>query len=107
MAADIALKLGQSADIPFELFDEGGDPLDLTGATVALVIASRGARLQRTGTPDSPAALGTGVFTFAPADYSMLRVGVYAFEIWVVVAGINTPVRSGTLEVVDVPQVAT
>lgn len=106
MAADIALKLGQSADVPFELLDEAGAALDLTGSTVALVIASRGARLQRNGTQDSPASLGTGVFTFTPADYSMLRVGVYAFEIWVVAGGLNTPVRTGTLEVVDVPQVA-
>jgi hypothetical protein len=105
MAADIALKLGQSADVPFALFDAAGAALDLTSAAVSLVIASRGTRLQRAGTLDSPATLGTGKFTFTPSDYGVLRVGPHTFELWVVIGAIKTPVLTGTLEVLDVPQV--
>ncbi len=106
--ADITLKRGQTATIDLAVFaSNGSSPLDLTPYDdVVLVIGGTGSRhrLELVATLDSPLTLGTGSFAVAVADYAALREGPYVFEIWLRQGSARFPVRSGTLEIVDVPQ---
>lgn len=103
--ADISLKRGQTGSVTFAIVDDDNVAYDLTGFTVTLVIATR-QRFERVGVVDSPASAGLGSFAFTESDYDKLRVGEYVFEIWATDVSNALPVRSGTLEVVDVPQLA-
>lgn len=109
--ADITLKRGQAATIDLVVYDtDGSSPLDLSAYDdVVLVVGGTGSRhrLEIVATLDSPLTLGTGSFAVATADYAALREGPYVFEIWLRQSTERFPVRSGTLEVVDVPQPTT
>ena len=103
--ADIRLKRGQTGSATFAILTDAGAAFDLTGFTVTLVVA-KGQRFERAAVLDAPETLGTGSFAFAAADYDKLRPGEYVFEVWAVDVDDSLPVFSGTLEVVDVPQLA-
>lgn len=102
--SDIRLKRGQTGSATFTLLTSAGAAFNLTGFTVTLCIATR-QRFERVAVLDAP-ALGTGSFNFVDADYEKLRPGEYVFEVWATDASNTLPVLSGTLEVVDVPQLA-
>ena len=101
----IQLKRGQTGSATFTLLTDAGAPFNLAGFTVTLCIASR-QRFERVATIDAPSTLGTGSFDFVEADYEKLRPGEYVFEVWATDSSNTLPVFSGTLEVVDVPQLA-
>ena len=101
----IRLKKGQTGSATFTLLTELGAAFDLDGFTVTLVV-SGGQRFERVATIDAPTTLGTGSFAFVAADYVKLRPGEYPFEVWAVDSTNTLPVFSGTIEVVDVPQLA-
>ena len=103
--SDIRLKRGQTGSATFTLLDDAGAAFDLDGFTVTLCIASR-QRFERVATINAPTTLGTGSFEFTEADYEKLRPGEYVFEVWATDLANTLPVFSGTLEVVDVPQLA-
>jgi hypothetical protein len=103
--ADIRLKKGQTGTVTFAIVDDDSVAFDLTGFTVTLVIATR-QRFERVGVVDVPATLGTGAFDVDESDYEKLRPGEYVFEVWAKDSINSLPVYSGTLEVVDVPQLA-
>jgi len=103
--ADIRLKRGQTGSATFAILDADDLAFNLTGFTVTLCIATK-QRFERVATIDIPASLGIGAFAFTTADYDKLRPGEYTFEVWAVDAADSLPVFSGTLEVVDVPQLA-
>jgi hypothetical protein len=103
--SDIQLKRGQTGSATFALVTVAGAPFNLAGFTVTLCIASR-QRFERVAVLDAPTTLGTGKFNFTEADYDKLRPGEYVFEVWATDTGNTLPVFSGTLEVVDVPQLA-
>lgn len=104
--ADISLKRGQAATINLSVFaSNGSSPLDLTPYdSVVLVIGGARGRLEITATLNTPLTLGTGSFAVATSAYSTLRDSSYQFEIWLKQGTSRIPVRSGTLEIVDVPQ---
>jgi hypothetical protein len=105
--ADISLKRGQAATINLAVFGaNGSSPLDLTpyDGGVVLVIGGARGRLEIAAVLASPLSLGTGTFTITTSAYSTLRDNSYQFEIWLKQSTSRIPVRSGTLEIVDVPQ---
>lgn len=104
--ADILLKRGQAATIDLTVFDtDGSTPLDLTPYdSVVLVIGGARGRLEIVATLDIPLTLGTGSFAVATSAYSTLRDSSYQFEVWLKQSAVRIPVRSGTVEIVDVPQ---
>jgi hypothetical protein len=105
--ADISLKRGQAATINLSVFGtNGSSPLDLTpyDGGVVLVIGGARGRLEIAATLNTPLTLGTGSFAVATSAYSTLRDNSYQFEIWLKQGTSRIPVRSGTLEIVDVPQ---
>lgn len=103
--SDIQLKRGQTGSATFTLLTSAGAAFNLTGFVVTLCIATR-QRFERIAVLNAPATLGTGSFNFVDADYDKLRPGVYVFEVWATDASNTLPVFSGTLEVLDVPQLA-
>lgn len=105
--ADISLKRGQAATVNLSVFaSNGSSPLDLTpyDGGVALVIGGARGRLEIAAVLNTPLTLGTGTFTIPTSAYSSLRDSEYQFEIWLKQGTSRIPVRSGSLEILDVPQ---
>jgi hypothetical protein len=110
---DFDLKRGETRRVTLSLFASGGGAFNLTGYTVTFVVEGVGLRVSKAVTVDTPATLGTGFFDFLLTDYTSLKPTVtssgrksepYRFEIWASDGTNHVPMRSGTFDVIDVPQ---
>ncbi len=107
MAADFVLKRGETRTVTFELLDAEGAAFDATGFTVTMAInGAKGVHVEKAATLDAPPSLGTGFFVFTASDYAALKPAAspFTFEVWAHDSDENIPMRSGTFDVVDVPQ---
>jgi hypothetical protein len=108
--ASISLYRGQVAEIGLTVVDANGDPYNLTGKTVTVVLQGRGVLRRLVAVVDSPASAGTAVATVPASAYTdadnRLVPGVYSLAVWVTDgSGQREPVYSSMLEVIDLPQV--
>lgn len=102
-----SLKTGQKATIPIAVVDSDGDPVDLTGKTVTVVIEGRsqGAvkHLEKTASVDAGVG-GTGSFTLTAANTATdLGPGLFSLEVWCHDIDEDDPVCSDTVNVAKVP----
>ncbi len=105
--SDITVKRGDSAGVTFSVFAaDGVTPENLTGKSVFLVIGGTGSRgrAKIAVTVDTPASLGTGSCVFTAAHYAALRDAAYQFEVWMTDGTTDRAVRTGTMQILDVPQ---